>query len=123
MKALGSLCGVFLFAIAILTAATPVAAQDPAKVAPNNYKCTFENERVRVCEVSFKPGETIATHSHPDHFVYVMAPGKMKLTHPDGTSKEVEAKKGDVLWTPAETHSATNTGTTEIKGLVVELKK
>lgn len=123
MKALSSLCGTFLFAVVVLAFASSVAAQDPAKVAPNHYKCTFENERVRICEVAFKPGDTIPTHSHPDHFVYVLAPGKMKISHPNGTSKEAELKTGDVLWTPAETHSATNTGTTEIKALVVELKK
>lgn len=119
MKAWGLLC---ILVVAMLVV-VPVAAQDPAKIASNYYKCTFENERVRVCEVTFKPGETIPTHSHPDHLIYILSPGKMKLGYPDGKSREIEAKKGEVMWIPAETHTATNTGGTELKALVVELKK
>ena len=38
------------------------------------------------------------------------------------TAMEMTPKVGDVMWIPAETHSAVNTGPTEIKILVVELK-
>lgn len=113
---------VSMIAIAVLALA-PAMAQDPAKVASNNYKCTFENERVRVCEISIKAGELVPTHSHPDHVIYALSPGKMKITHADGKSTEVDIAKGQVLWTPAETHTGMNTGTTEIKAVIVELKK
>jgi len=98
------------------------AAQDPVKVGPNIYKTLFENDRVRVCDVRFKPGDSIAMHSHPDHFVYVIAPGKIKLSDPDGKTKLMENKAEEVVWIKAETHSAENIGTTEFHGLVFELK-
>ena len=59
-------------------------AQDPMQVGPNIYKLLFENERVRVFEVRFKPGERIAMHAHPDHVVYMLDDGKLKLSSPDG---------------------------------------
>jgi quercetin dioxygenase-like cupin family protein len=98
-------------------------AQDPAQVGPNIYKLLFENERVRVFEVRFKPGERIAMHSHPDHVVYVLDDGKLKLSYPDGKSVEVVLKAGQTLWIPAETHAAENVGSTDAHSLVVELKE
>jgi len=46
----------------------------------------------------------------------------LKLTHPDGTSTEVSPKAGEVLWIPAESHTAMNTGTTEFHAIINELK-
>ena len=73
--------------------ASPVP-KDPMQVGPNIYKLLFENERVRVFEVRFKPGERIALHAHPDHVVYVFDDGKLKLSSPDGKSVEVVLKTG-----------------------------
>jgi len=98
-------------------------AQDPVKVAPNNYKVALENDSVRVCNVQVKPGEKIATHSHPDHLVYTINGGKVKFTFPDGKTKDVELKAGDATWIKAETHAGENVGTTELKLVVFELKK
>lgn len=55
-------------------------------------------------------------------FVYVLTPGTLRLTHPDGQSQDVVATAGEVLWIPAESHAAENTGGTEVRLLVVELK-
>ena len=97
-------------------------AEDPLTAAPNMYKKLFENDRVRVMEVIFKPGEKIKPHSHPDHFVTVLEPGKLKIFKPDGSAQEMELALDQVVWIPAETHWAENTGKTEIKLLVSELK-
>ena len=98
-------------------------AQDPVKVAPANYKVALENDNVRVCNVTAKAGDKVATHSHPDHVVYAIAGGKVKFTYPDGKSKEVELKTGEATFLKAETHQTENVGTTELKLVVFELKK
>ena len=103
--------------------ASSAAAQDPAKVATNIYKCTLDNERVRVCEVTFKPGAKIPVHSHPDHVVYVVGGGKLTITGADGKAQDVPLKSGQALWLPAQSHSAVNSGKTEVKLAVVELKE
>jgi len=97
-------------------------AQDPVEVGPNVYKKIFENDHVRVSEIHFNVGDKIAMHSHPDHFVYVLESGTLKLTHPDGKSQDFVGKQGEVVWIKAESHEAENIGQTPFKALVVELK-
>ncbi len=96
---------------------------DPMKVGPDIYKLKFENERVRVMEVVFVPGAKIAMHSHPDHVTTLITAGTLRLSYPDGTTKEISGNAGDVFYIPAESHAAENIGTTEVKGIVVELKE
>jgi beta-alanine degradation protein BauB len=102
--------------------AVPAVAQDPLQVAPKMYNLLFENERVRVMEVTFKPEEKIPQHSHPDHFVVVLKPGKLKISKPDGSATEADLKTDQVMWIDAETHWAQNIGKSDVKLLVTELK-
>ena len=48
-------------------------AADPLEAAPGMYKKLFENDRVRVMEVTFKPGEKIKEHSqgNPSRVVFI----------------------------------------------------
>lgn len=110
--------------LGVSLSSSPIArAQDPAKVAPDVYKVVFENARVRVMEVTIPPNATVAMHSHPDHFAYGLSSGKVKFTHPDGTTVEAEIEPGKVVWVPAEKHSGENLGDAAIKVVVVELKE
>ena len=118
-----AVCLGFVLGIMVFLGAVTVKAQDPLTVGPDIYKLLFENERVRAMEVKFNPGDSIGAHSHPDHFVYVIDPGMIRISHPDGSFMDVEGKAGDVFWMNAETHSAVNTGTTTMRLLVVELKE
>jgi len=112
MGLLGLLCAV----------SQPAFSQDPLKVAPGMYKLLFENERVRVMEVTFKPGESIAPHSHPDHILYAITGGKLSITA-GGKTQEANIAAGQTMWTAAETHFAKNVGTSTIRILVTELKE
>ena len=118
----------FLISILVVTlvgifAANTAMAQDPTKVGPHVYKKLFENERVRMLEVTFQPGDTIAMHSHPDHIAYVVSGGKLSVWGKDGKAQEVAVKAGDPLWFNAVTHAAKNVGTTPVKLAVIELKE
>lgn len=106
-----------------LAFASQAWAQDPAVVAQDIYKCPFENEQSRLCEINFKPGAKIAPHSHPDHLVYVLQPGTLRITD-DGTGKssDVEFAAGQAVWIPAVTHHAVNIGDTEVKAILIEFK-
>ncbi|MGD0159642.1 MAG: cupin domain-containing protein [Candidatus Bathyarchaeia archaeon] len=96
--------------------------QDPLKVAKNVYKFIMENERVRVLDVLFKPNDKAAMHSHPDHLVYVLKGGKLKLTS-SGKTDVLDLKTGQAIFLKAQSHEAENTGKTDVDLLVVELKK
>ena len=124
MKNLARLMTMVLFCGLVFTAKVALAEdQDPLKLAPGIYSLLFENDQVRVCDIRFKSGDKIAMHSHPDHLLYILSPGTIKLSYADGTSKTVDAQAGQVLWSKAESHVSENIGTTEVHALIVELKK
>jgi beta-alanine degradation protein BauB len=85
-------------------------ADDAVKVAPHVYKVLFENERVRVLEVSMQPGDRSELHSHPDYFVYFLSSGKAKFTTPSGEAAELEWPANTSMWREAEEHSTENVG-------------
>jgi beta-alanine degradation protein BauB len=114
---------VFLGTALMFAAKTVFAAGDPLAVAPEMYKLKFENDRVRVMEVTFAPGAKIAEHSHPDHVAVITGAGKLTITNADGTTQELDGKVGDAMFIPSVTHYAVNSGTTEVKVTVIELKE
>jgi quercetin dioxygenase-like cupin family protein len=116
------LVGLVFTTLALFCAAGTALAQDPAKVAPNNYKVLLENDRVRVLEFQSKPGDKIGMHSHPDCVLYSFSGGKTKFTYPDGKTTEREGQAGQAIWRNAETHATENVGTGELHILLVELK-
>jgi quercetin dioxygenase-like cupin family protein len=98
-------------------------APDPLEVGPTIYKKVFEDDNVRVLEVAFKPGDKIALHRHPDHVAYVTSAGKLKISVAGGAPQEMDLKVGQAVFIPAQEHSAENSGTTDVKAAIVELKK
>jgi len=109
---------------ALLVLAMPVLrAQDIVKVAPQNCKVVLDNDQVRVIRVTLKPGEKLGMHSHGANIVYSLTSGKAKYSMPDGKTEEREMKAGQAVWSDGVTHSTENTGTTETRALVIELKK
>jgi quercetin dioxygenase-like cupin family protein len=96
---------------------------DPTVVASEVYKLVLENERVRVFEVRFKPGQKAEMHGHPDHVIYVLSDYTLNLMLPDGSSQKVPLKAGQAIFMGAGPHSAVNIGQTEGNALVVELKE
>src|SRR5512136_730258 len=95
---------------------------DPAVVAGDVYKLLLENERVRVFDVQFKPGQKAAMHGHPDHVIYVLSDYTLNLMLPDGSSQVVPLKAGQTIFMGAGPHAAENIGSTVGHALVVELK-
>ncbi len=98
-------------------------AQEPAKVGPSIYKQKLTNDRVRVFEINFKPGAKIGMHAHPDHVVYVVQGGTLKIVEGTKAPVTMNLKPGDTVFLPAQKHWAQNVGKTHIKAVVVEIKK
>lgn len=97
-------------------------AEDGTKVAPNVYRAIFEDEHARVVEVTLRPGETTALHSHPGYVVYLTQGGKVQFTTASGETAEVELPAGAAMWRDAEDHSTTNIGGTELRAIFFEPK-
>jgi quercetin dioxygenase-like cupin family protein len=96
---------------------------DALHAASNVTKLIMENDRVRVYDVWFKPGEKAATHKHPDHVMYIFNDGKLKMTTLQGETQEVNLKAGQAIWMDATSHTVENLGKTGVHFLVVELKE
>jgi len=98
-----------------------VRAQDPVKVAPNNFTVLLENDQVRVLDFHSKGGEKIPVHSHPAYLAYdISGSGTTKFTSSDGKTTESENKAGRTTWHQPATHASE--ATAEIHALLVELK-
>jgi quercetin dioxygenase-like cupin family protein len=125
MTKLSILCTLVLVATAGADTPKKAAAKppgDPAIVAKDVYTLIMENDRVRVFDVKFKPGQRAEMHSHPDHVVYVFDDASIRLTGADGKSQDVQIKAGQALFLPAGPHAAENIGKTPAHNLVIELK-
>lgn len=83
--------------VSLMLAYGSALAQDPIKVGPNIYKKLFENNRIRMLEVTFAPGDSIAFHSHPDHAVYVVTGGTLRVTTSEGKTMVADLKAGDPI--------------------------
>jgi len=106
--------------------ASPEAeAQDAAKVMPRAYRVAFENDQLRVLDFVGRPGMGICgegMHSHPAHLTIVMSDWQGIVSAPGEAPKPRQRKAGDVFWAEAETHKLENTGKTNSRVLIVELK-
>ena len=114
----------FLLAITglVRSDASVLNAQDPATVNAKSITVKLDNPRVRVLDVTLKPGEKENTHAHPAYVVYVIEGGKVRNHATDGKVVEYELKTGEVVYRDPLTHWAENIGTTTLRLVVVELK-
>jgi quercetin dioxygenase-like cupin family protein len=108
-----------------MAAATLYAMQafavDFVEAAPKQTKVLVDNDKVRVIRASFKKGDKVPMHSHPDIVVYILKSGKTKFTNADGKVIESNAKAGESFFRPAVSHSHEHLEDSE--ALVIELKK
>jgi quercetin dioxygenase-like cupin family protein len=108
-------------ALGVFVAGRAIAV-DFVEAAPKQTKVLVDNEKVRVIRATFKKGDKVPMHSHPDIVVYIIkGGGKTKFTMQDGKSFESDSKAGDATFRPAVTHSHEHLNDSE--ALVIELKK
>jgi quercetin dioxygenase-like cupin family protein len=90
---------------------------------PDTAKIVFENDRVRVRDVSFPPGVTpMHTHKLP-HVGVVIQGGTLVFKSPDGKSETMKLEPGGVGFREANvSHEPTNPGSSTVRVIEVELK-
>jgi mannose-6-phosphate isomerase-like protein (cupin superfamily) len=114
---------------------TGPSSYDAVAAAPENHRVVFENETVRILEVTIKPGEKEPFHEHPLSSVMTIISGAplriTQATVQDGnivTGKTIEVGKDNFqpppLWMPPQgLHSAENIGTVVFLAYRIELKE
>ena len=111
---------ILLIALVLCFTGATTAAQDMAKVAPNNVKVLLDNDKTRVLDVQVKAGEKLPMHSHPAYILYSLSDAKVKTTLADGKVMDTEFKAGEARWNDKVTHA--NEALTDVHVLVIELK-
>lgn len=99
------------------------AAMDATKVAPTLYKLKSDTLGIRVLEITYKPGQASAMHSHPDLAIYMTEGSTSEFTAKDGSKQVNTLKTGMSLVMPGGTHSVKNIGTTTTKAVLVEVNR
>jgi len=83
----------------------------------------LENERVRVFRYSLKPGETMATHTHPLPGLSITITAADIEVTANGKTVRHPVKADDVSWREAKvTHAVKNVGSTVFDGVDIEFK-
>ena len=103
--------------------AVPAVAQEK-KAAQRTQKVFIDNDKVRVTETTFKPGEVSPSIERPYRITRVLKGGKTVRTYADGKTVEREFKTGEVFAAgPDKPYSAKSISKTDIVLYSVNLKK
>ncbi len=91
---------VVLFIVLIGGATGPTIAQEKAKAAKSEatLKVFVDNDKVRVFEIRFKPGDQGANVARPARVLRVLKGGTLLRTFADGKSDKRTYKTGDVVY-------------------------
>lgn len=101
----------------------PDPIDDIVKLSPDAHKTIFENDAIRVLEVSVKPGGTVPMHTNPENINYIVKPGTLRLINADGSAVELNLTEGQVIPAPVGKHGVENVGGTEVRTICIELKR
>ena len=107
-----------------VAAVPPASAQDKKAEAPvRAQKVLVDNERVRVTESVFKPGEANPLDKRGPRVTRILKGSTtIQRTFADGKVEKIEWKEGATLWNPGDHGSSKNVGTSEVTIMTVTLK-
>ena len=91
-------------------------------------KLLFENDRVRVWDLTLAPGESTGMHRHTNDYLYVViGGGTLQGVKADGSGGEAQERPdGQVVFRDIDgedIHEAINVGDEPWRNIIVELKE
>ena len=98
------------------------AAQDAAMVNLKIVKVEFENDKVRVLRVLYKPHDRLEMHSHPAKAEVQITDGTVRLFTPNGEWQDAPGKAGEFFWLEPTRHAVENTGNAPVELVEIEMK-
>lgn len=118
----GMITGALLCAAILMAGRAVTSAQAGQK---SSSKIVLENDRVRVKEAIFAPGDLnseMHTHDLP-HVGVVIDGGTLKFNYPDGKTETMDLPRGGVGYREANvTHQPINPGREPVRVIEVEIK-
>jgi quercetin dioxygenase-like cupin family protein len=103
-------------------AAAPANVAAPQPGGASVTKPVLDNPRIRVVEITFRPGAKTAAMTLPDHMLYLLTDGALVFKMAGKTPYEMTFTAGQALWLPAATGTLENAGARTVRALVVSLK-
>jgi len=119
---------VFLVSLVAGVAANPALAEEKKSVSKAaageaTIKEIEQNDKVRVYEVTYKPGDGLPSAKRPMRVVHVIGGGMLERTFEDGTKETVEWKTGDTkIVSEEKPYALKNVGKGVIHLLIVAVK-
>lgn len=96
---------------------------DIVAISPDVHQVLFENDTIRMLEVTVKPGAKVPMHTNPENINYILAGGTLRLINPDGSVLDLQVTEKQVIPAPVGRHAVENIGETEVRTLCIELKR
>jgi len=107
-------------------AANPAMAQDKAKAVKGKavQKVLHEDDRIRVTETTFKPGDVGPNTTRGFRVSRMLSGGTVERSYADGTKEKVTRKTGDVrvAGPDKQAYFNTNIGKTDVVFYTVTIK-
>jgi len=113
----------------------PAAAQDKKAAAPaaekkadakavpeGTVKVVLDNDKYRVTETTFKPGQGSKVQERPARVTRALTEGTMERIYADGKTEKVEWKAGQVRYFPKEQFGNRNIGKADMVFYIVNAK-
>ncbi len=88
----------------------------PAALGP---EVENDNEQVTVIRFRMAPHQKIPMHEVTPRAVVWLTEAHLRLTFPDGSTKDLHQKAGDTGWLPLQRHAGENVGDTPIEFIAV----
>ena len=111
-----------LVLVAVWLAAISCVAQDAVKADSAHYSVILENEHVRVLDIHYAPHSKRNMHSHPCSVTVFLTDGDLRMTMPDGKTKDGHIKAGQAIWEDAGSHQPENLSDKLFHAVRTELK-
>lgn len=97
-------------------------AHDPHDIGhhgPAGFKTEFENEFVQVVRISIGPHEKLPMHDVTPRAVVLLTDQNLKITFPNGETREEHHKAGETMWLSGQRHSGENLSDQPIEFIAV----
>lgn len=96
--------------------------QDLVKVDSDHYRVEFENEKMRVLRVRYRPHEKSVMQEYPALVLINLTVAHLLFNYADGRTETVEARAGQVLSFPASERLPENLSDFPYEGIAIEWK-
>jgi hypothetical protein len=103
----------------LLMAACDSGEEDILLLMPENTRLLFENEYVRVLNVTLEPGDAQPLHMGGNRLIYALGDYTIRYTRPEDVT-EINWNRGGVHWHERGKHAVENIGETTVEYLVIE---